>query len=279
MDNTNEPSLRHSGHWPTLLGAFLYFDFSFMVWTVLGPLSAHIKQALALGDAATGLMVAVPSLAGAVLRFALGMLVDRIGAKNTGLLAQLIVITGLAWGWLAGLHTFPAVIVMGLILGFAGASFAVALPQAGRWYPPGMQGRVLGLAGAGNVGVVLDSLLAPRLANAYGWNAVFGLMLIPAVLVLATYALISKEPPVKVRARKLRDYRELFTEPDTHWFAFFYTVSFGGFAGLAASLVLYMQSTHGLTKVRAGNGVTVGRMERDPRAGGGPYPAGQPDMV
>ena len=60
----------------------------------------------------------------------------------------------------------------------------MALPQAGRWYPPNMQGLVMGLAGAGNIGVVLDALFAPRLAAAYGWQTVFGLALIPAVLVL-----------------------------------------------------------------------------------------------
>ncbi len=252
-DTVAKPTLANSGHWPTLLGAFLYFDFSFMVWTVLGPLSAHIKDALALDDSRTGLMVAVPSLAGAALRITLGLLVDRIGAKNTGLLAQCIVMAGLAWAWLAGLHSFPAVLLMGFVLGFAGASFAVALPQAGRWYPPQMQGKVLGLAGAGNIGVVIDSLLAPRLANAYGWNMVFGLMLIPAVLVFVVYALISKEAPLKVKPKRLRDYWALFTEKDTHWFCFFYTITFGGFAGLAASLVLYFKSTYGLTKVEAGD--------------------------
>ena len=70
---------------------------------------------------------------------------------------------------------------MGVVLGVAGASFAVALPQAGRWYPPNMQGLVMGLAGAGNIGVVIDSLLAPRIAAAYGWQSVFGFALIPAV--------------------------------------------------------------------------------------------------
>jgi NNP family nitrate/nitrite transporter-like MFS transporter len=252
-DTVTKPTLANSGHWPTLLGAFLYFDFSFMVWTVLGPLSAHIKDALALNDSQTGLMVAVPSLAGAALRITLGLLVDRIGAKSTGLLAQSIVMAGLAWAWLTGLHSFDAMLLMGFILGFAGASFAVALPQAGRWYPPQMQGKVLGLAGAGNIGVVIDSLLAPRLANSYGWNSVFGLMLVPAVLVFVTYALISKEAPVKVKPKRLRDYWELFAERDTHWFCFFYTITFGGFAGLAASLVLYFKSTHGLTKVEAGD--------------------------
>ena len=34
----NIKDLKNLGHWPTLLTAFLYFDFSFMVWTLLGPL-------------------------------------------------------------------------------------------------------------------------------------------------------------------------------------------------------------------------------------------------
>lgn len=246
-------SIWKTGHWPTLVSAFLYFDFSFMVWTVLGPLSAHIQEALHLSDQQTGLMVAVPSLGGAALRIALGLLVDRIGAKNTGMLAQSIVMGGLAWAWFVGLTSYPAVLLMGFMLGFAGASFAVALPQAGRWYPPHLQGTVLGLAGAGNIGVVIDSLLAPRIANAYGWEAVFGLALIPAALVFAVYAIYSKEAPLKVKPKRLRDYWELFRDKDTHWFCFFYTMTFGGFAGLAASLVMYFKTTHGLPKVQAGD--------------------------
>ena len=248
-----ESSIWKTGHWPTLLSAFLYFDFSFMVWTVLGPLSAHIKEALHLSDPQTGMMVAVPSLGGAGLRLALGLLVDRIGAKNTGLIAQCIVMGGLAWAWLAGLGSFQTTLLMGFMLGFAGASFAVALPQAGRWYPPHMQGRVLGLAGAGNIGVVADALLAPRIANAYGWSAVFGFALIPAVIVFLIYAVWSKEAPLKVKPKRLRDYWDLSCDTDTHWFCFFYTITFGGFAGLAASLVLYFKSTYGLPKVEAGD--------------------------
>jgi NNP family nitrate/nitrite transporter-like MFS transporter len=245
--------LKTSGHWPTLLTAFIYFDFSFMVWTVLGPLSAHISEALKLTAEQTGFMAAVPSLSGAGLRIALGLFSDRIGAKRTGIIAQMIVIGGLAWAWAVGLNSFQAVLMMGFMLGFAGASFAVALPQAGRWYPAHLQGTVLGLAGAGNVGVVIDSLLAPRLANAYGWRAVFGLALVPAVLVLLSYALFSKEAPGHVKVRKLSDYADLMADRDTHWFCFFYTITFGGFAGLAASLVMYFKTSYGLTKVQAGD--------------------------
>ena len=162
--------LKTSGHWPTLLTAFLYFDFSFMAWTVLGPLGAQIGTALHLDDGQKGLMVAMPILGGAILRIVLGLLVDQIGAKPTGIMAQIIVMLGLAYVWQFGIANFATVLVVGSILGFAGASFAVALPQAGRWYPPRLQGVVMGLAGAGNIGVVLDSLIAPRLAKAYGWD-------------------------------------------------------------------------------------------------------------
>ena len=34
--------LKTAGHWPTLVTAFLYFDYSFMVWTLLGVLANQI---------------------------------------------------------------------------------------------------------------------------------------------------------------------------------------------------------------------------------------------
>ena len=245
--------LKSSGHWPTLLTAFLYFDFSFMAWTVLGPLGAQIGESLHLDAGQKGLMVALPILAGAVLRLVLGMLVDRMGAKKTGIMAQVVVMVALAAAWKLGLHSFTAVLIFGAALGFAGASFAVALPQAGRWYPPQLQGVVLGLAGAGNVGVVLDSLIAPRLAAAYGFQNVFGFFLIPAVLVFIAYIMFSKEAPGVVKAKKLSDYVNLLKEKDAHWFCFYYTVSFGGFVGLASYYVLYYKSEFGLSAVEAGD--------------------------
>jgi len=245
--------LKRSGHWPTLLSAFLYFDFSFMVWTVLGPLGVQIGETLRLSPEQKGLMVAMPILSGAILRILLGLLVDRLGAKNTGIIAQLVVIAGLALGWIFGLTNYEATLLMGLVLGFAGASFAVALPQAGRWYPPKMQGIVMGLAGAGNIGVVLDSLLAPRLAEAFGWRNVFGFALVPALLVLVCYAVVSKEAPGEVKQKKISDYWTLLKDPDAHWFCFYYTISFGGFVGLASSYVLYFKGEFGLSPVQAGD--------------------------
>ena len=245
--------LKNTGHWPTLLSAFLYFDFSFMVWTVLGPLGAQIGETLNLSPGQKGLMVALPILAGAVLRILLGLLADRVRAKNAGIMAQLVVITGLAVAWIFGLPNYPAALLMGLVLGFAGASFAVALPQAGRWYPPDMQGLAMGLAGAGNIGVVLDSLLAPRLAEAFGWRNVFGFALLPAFLVLVFYVVAAREPPGELKQRKISDYLTLLKEPDALWFCFYYMISFGGFVGLASSYVLYFKSEFSLSPVDGGD--------------------------
>jgi len=245
--------LKSSGHWPTLLTAFLYFDFSFMAWTLLGPLGVQIGESLHLSTEQKGLMVAVPILSGAILRIVLGLAVDRFGAKNTGVVGQLVIIAALLYAWLIGLANYEGTLLMGAVLGFAGASFAVALPQAGRWYPPNMQGIVMGLAGAGNIGTVIDALFAPRLAAAYGWRAVFGLALVPAVLVLLAYTIFSREAPVTIKKKRLVDYFNLLKEKDAHWFCFYYTISFGGFVGLASSYVLYFKGEFALTPIHAGD--------------------------
>src|SRR4051794_21907772 len=142
------------GHRPTLIAAFLYFDLAFMVWVLLGPLAPDIAKALALTPAEKGLMVATPTLAGAVLRVVNGLLVDRIGPKRSGAISQVIVIIGLLSAWLMGVSSFGGTLALGVILGFAGASFAIALPLASRWYPAEHQGKAMGIAGMGNSGTV-----------------------------------------------------------------------------------------------------------------------------
>lgn len=244
--------LKDSGHWPTLLTSFLYFDVSFMVWTILGALGAMIAPSLNLDASEKFLMVSTPILSGAFLRIVLSLLVDRIGTKRTGIIAQIIVMAGLAVAWHYGLHTLGQALALGVVLGLAGASFAVALPQSGRWYPPHLQGVVLGLAGAGNVGVVIDHLLAPRIAAAWGWQAVFGFALIPLAIVFALYIAFSKEPPGTFKKKKLSDYLDLLQQRDAHWFCFFYTISFGGFVGLATAFAIYFRDEFGLQPVQAG---------------------------
>jgi NNP family nitrate/nitrite transporter-like MFS transporter len=241
-----------AGHLPTLFAAFLYFDLSFMVWVLLGPLGVAIAKDLHLDPAHKGLMVAVPVLSGALLRVPLGMLVDRFRARNVGVGAQVVVIVGLVAAWALGVHSFAATLLLGTLLGLAGASFAVALPLASGWYPPEHQGTALGIAGAGNSGTVLAALFAPGLAVALGWQNVVGLAAIPLTFALVTYLALAKNSPNPPQRKSLADYGRLLRIGDTWWFMFFYSVTFGGFVGLAASLTIYFNDQYGLPAVTAG---------------------------
>ena len=241
-----------AGHRPTLLASFLYFDLAFMVWVLLGPLGVQIAADLKLDAGQKGLMVALPVLSGAILRMVMGVLVDHLKPKLTGIIAQVLVIASLAWAWIAGIHSYNEVLFLGVLLGMAGASFAVALPLASRWYPPEHQGTALGIAGAGNSGTAFAALIAPSLAAAFGWGNVFGIALIPLIAVLIFYVLVAKDAPDCPPPKPLTAYLAVLRDKDAWWFMFFYSVTFGGFVGLAASLTIYFNSEYGLEAKMAG---------------------------
>ncbi|HTK34408.1 MAG TPA: nitrate/nitrite transporter [Caulobacteraceae bacterium] len=245
-------SFLKAGHAPTLFAAFLYFDLSFMVWVLLGPLGVAIAKDLHLNPAQKGLMVAVPLLAGAALRLVNGVLVDHIGPKRTGMLSQLVVIAGLALAWFLGMHSYSQVLLLGVLLGVAGASFAVALPLASRWYPPEHQGLALGIAGAGNSGTALASLFAPALAKTFGWNAVIGLAALPLAAVFVIYMLMAKDAPNRPAPKRLVDYLAVLKAPEAWGLMFLYSVTFGGFSGLSSSLTIYFNGEYRLDPVVAG---------------------------
>jgi NNP family nitrate/nitrite transporter-like MFS transporter len=247
-----ERSFWKAGHTPTLFSAFLYFDLSFMVWVILGPLAVQIAADLQLTPAQKGLMVATPVLAGALLRVVMGVLVDHLQPKKAGLIGQLIVMAALSAAWLFGIDSYQQALLLGIGLGFAGAAFAVALPLASRWYPPEHQGTAMGIAGAGNSGTVLAALFAPTLAVWYGWNNVFGLALIPLAVALFVYVLFAKDAPNNVPPKTLNQYAAVLKDRDAWWFMFFYSVTFGGFVGLAQSLTIYFNDQYGLPAVTAG---------------------------
>ncbi|MDM8350706.1 NarK/NasA family nitrate transporter [Pseudomonas sp. sp1636] len=245
-------SFWNAGHTPTLFAAFLYFDLSFMVWYILGPLAVQIATDLELTAQQRGLMVATPILAGAVLRFFMGLLADRLSPKTAGLMGQVVVISALFCAWQIGIGSYEQALLLGLFLGFAGAAFAVALPLASQWYPPQHQGKAMGIAGAGNSGTVLAAVFAPSLAALFGWQNVFGWALIPLLITLVIFALLAKNAPERPKPKALADYLKALGDRDSWWFMLFYSVTFGGFIGLASALPGYFNDQYGLNPVTAG---------------------------
>ncbi|GAE35248.1 nitrate/nitrite transporter [Halalkalibacter akibai] len=248
--------LKKSGHAPSLLSSFLYFDISFMIWVLLGALGVYITADFGLTPSQVGLIVAIPILAGSFFRIIMGILTDRFGPKKTAIGGMLVTMIPLLWGWLFG-FTVAELFLIGILLGVAGASFSAALPMASRWYPPHLQGLAMGIAGAGNSGTLLATLFGPRIAEHIGWNGVFGVALIPLTLVLFSYIFLAKEPPNQPAPKPIKEYFSVFKEKDTWYFCILYSVTFGGFVGLASFLSYFFSTQYGVSGVRAGDFVTL----------------------
>ena len=240
---------QRQGHLPTLFACFLHFDLSFMLWVLIGALGIVIAEDLQLSAGQRGVLVALPILSGSLLRIPLGLLSDRWGARRVGGTMLAFLFVPLTIGWLAA-GSWPAMMAVGLMLGTAGASFAVALPLASAWYPAKRQGLVMGIAAAGNSGTVITNLIAPRLAEQFGWQGVFGIAMIPLAIVLATFLMLAREAPPKLRAA--RPIREVLREADLWWFCLFYSVTFGGYVGLSSFLPLFLRDQQGLAASTAG---------------------------
>jgi NNP family nitrate/nitrite transporter-like MFS transporter len=244
------------GHFPTLIAALLYFDVSFMAWILLGPLAPFIREDLGLSATAVGLMTAIPLLGGSLFRPILGAIGERIGGTRTGLIGLVLTIVTLAVAWLVA-STPAHFIGVGLMLGIAGASFAVALPLASRWYPPEYQGIALGIAGAGNSGTLLATLFAPRLAERFGWQATFGIAILPLAVVLVLFAIIARDSPRPTAPATLRDYRAVLRESDTLSLSWLYSLTFGGFVGFASFLTTFFHDSYQVSRVDAGDLTTI----------------------
>ncbi|GMR21268.1 MAG: nitrate/nitrite transporter [Gammaproteobacteria bacterium] len=241
-----------SGHKPTLISAFIYSDISFMVWVLLGPLAIFVGRDLNLTNDQQYTLVAIPLLTGALLRIPIGILVDRFGPMRVGLVCQLLVIGALFLAFQGELTTVGGIYTLAATLGIAGTSMAVALPLTSRWYPDEYQGLALGVAGAASSGTVFAALLAPGLAEAYGWRTVFGFALIPTVLAFIFYLLMAKDSPNRPPVEKISRYANVLAEQDVWWFMLFYALAFGGVIALASILVLYFYQQYQLTAIEAG---------------------------
>ena len=250
-----KPRALAGGHWPSLLGAWLHFEVSFVVWLLIGALGIAIAQEFDLSATQKGLLVATPLLSGALLRIVVGALTDRLGAKRIGLGILWIEVAALLLGWQCG-HSYAQMIGIGLVLGSAGASFAIALPIASQAYPPRHQGLAMGIAATGNSGVLLAAFFAPRLADSIGWHGVFGAMIAPVTLAALVFSVIVRDraaPQPAPSGNHLTDsFRTIIQERLMQWLCCFYAVTFGGFVGFASFLPIFFHDQYGVDMITAG---------------------------
>lgn len=247
----NYKAFMKSGHPPTLLAAFLYFDFSFAVWVLNGVMGPFISEQFHLTQGQIGLMVSVPTLAGAFMRFPLGVLSQYIGRKSAAIVEMSAIVMALLYGFFF-VKTFHEVLAMGVLLGIAGASFGVALSLGAGWFPKQYKGLAMGIAGAGNSGTALAALFAPRLAMHYGWQNVYGFAAAMMLLPLFVMIVFAKEPP-DIEHQSVREHLKCLFEKDGWAFNLVYIITFGGFIGLSTFLPSFFVKQFHVSKIEAGS--------------------------
>jgi NNP family nitrate/nitrite transporter-like MFS transporter len=244
------------GHWPSVIGAWFHLTVSFMVWLLMGALSLTLAQDLHLSQADTALVVSLPLLSGALLRVVAGWSSDWYGAKPTGTVILVVELAVVLWGWL-GIHSYAELLLVALLLGIGGASFAVTLPLAGRTYPAAHQGLVLGIVASGNVGTVLILFLAPRIAATGGWHDVFGWMTLPIVASMTVFVLLVRDDRQSRRAERDTHWWHnvvvMIRQPKAYWLCGLYAVTFGGFVGFCSILPLFIHEQYHVDGIAAGS--------------------------
>jgi NNP family nitrate/nitrite transporter-like MFS transporter len=240
-----------SGHSPTLFAAFLYFSFSCCIWVLNGAMAPFIGETFNLSPAQKGLMLSVPIIAGALMRFPLGILSQYIGRKKATLVEMGLIAVAMLFGFFF-VKSFNDLLAMGVLLGIAGASFGVALSLGSGWFPPQHKGLAMGLVGAGNVGTAVSVLVAPPLAQWLGWQAVYGVAAVAILIPMVVMVLLAKEPPDVDSHSSFREHIACLFEKDGWVFSLIYGVTFGGFIGLTTFLPSYYYDQFGVSKVQAG---------------------------
>ena len=244
-------SFLSTGHAPTLGAAFLFFSFSCCIWVLNGAMAPFISETFNLSPAQKGLMLSIPIFAGALMRFPLGLLSQYIGRKNATLVEMGLIAVAMLFGFFF-VKTFNDLLAMGVLLGIAGASFGVALSLGSGSFPARHKGLAMGLVGAGNVGTAVSVLIAPPLAQAFGWVAVYGIAAAAISIPMIVMILFAKEPDDVDKHASFKQHIACLYEKDGWAFSLIYAVTFGGFIGLATFLPTYYYDQFGVSKVQAG---------------------------
>ena len=244
-------SFLKTGHAPTLFASFLYFSFSCCIWVLNGAMAPFISETFSLSPAQKGLMLSVPIIAGALMRFPLGLLSQYIGRKSATLVEMGLIMVAMLFGFFF-VKSFNDLLAMGVLLGIAGASFGVALSLGSGSFPPKHKGLAMGLVGAGNVGTAVSVLVAPPLAQAFGWVAVYGIAAVAISIPMVVMIVFAKEPDDLDAHASFKEHIACLFEKDGWAFSLIYAVTFGGFIGLATFLPTYYYDQFGVSKVQAG---------------------------
>ena len=269
-----------------LFGATLGFFAGFAAVALFGTTASRFNEVMTLTPVMVGLLVAIPSLSGSLLRIPFGAWVDTTGGRKPFLFLLWMSLLGMVglllvvyWFYPARLTSslYPLLLALGVLSGCGIATFSVGIGQVSYWFPQERQGSALGIyAGLGNLAPGLFSLLLPLvlsrwdLAGAYlSWT----LFLLIGVLLyqwsgLNAYFFQLREKGSTIEAARTQaaslgqeifprgGARQSLVAAARNWRTWLlvaiYFTTFGGFIALTAWFPTYWKAYFALGAVAAG---------------------------
>ena len=268
-----------------LTGTTLGFFFGFAAVALYGPTAIRFKETMDLSPAMLGLLIAIPSLSGSLLRIPFGAWVDTTGGKKPFFSLLLLSVIGLGGvtfllkvyypDGMKGLYGL--ILLFGFLSGCGIATFSVGIGQTSYWFPRNRQGVALGTyAGLGNLAPGIFSLLLPLFLTRYGFISAYfawflflliGTILFGFIGVNAPYFQFRKKgvPDEQARTLAREAGQELFPAGsvkdslvhsakirNTWALVALYFTTFGGFIALTAWFPTYWSEFQQFTPVKAG---------------------------
>lgn len=260
------PEQGRAAGYVALVVATLVFTVNFWAWGLISPLGTDFKEILHLSPLALSVLVAVPVIVGSLGRIPLGALTDRYGGRM--MLSAVSVASILPVAFLAVVHSYPAMIAGGLVLGVSGASFAIGVPFVSAWFPPERRGFALGVYGAGNLGTAVANFVTPRAYGHWGKETTYLMVVAALAVTSAVTFLLARNSPTwqPSEGRLLAKSIGALRLPATRELSAIYAVSFGGFVAFGAYLPTFLKTVYHLTATdaatRAAGFIVVATMAR-----------------
>src|SRR5215212_445793 len=240
------------GAYRALVLATLAFALCFAVWGLVSPLATRFQELYELSSTQISVVIATPVILGSLFRIPIGLLTDRFGGRAVfSALMLVLTVPVLFIGLLGG--SFGGLLFWGFFLGLAGSSFAVGVPFVNKWFPPHMQGLVLGIYGMGNIGSAIAAYAAPAIAAFYGWQWAFWVFILPLVAMAAIFWILGRDAPSTGPRPSVTAGISLFRREVMPWvLSLFYFLTFGGFVALGIYLPKLLVDLFGFTQTGAG---------------------------
>ncbi|MPZ66947.1 MAG: NarK family nitrate/nitrite MFS transporter [Pseudonocardiaceae bacterium] len=227
----------------------------FSVWVLWSVLVLFMGPEYGLDSADKFLLVALPSLVGALLRVPYTFAVAVFGGRNWTVISAglLLVPTVLAGMVLEPGVSLSTLLVVAALAGLGGGNFASSMTNINTFYPERLKGTALGLnAGGGNIGVAVVQLVGLAIIALAGSGAPLLLLAvyIPVIVIATACAAQFMDNLSSVR-NDTGAAKEALSDRQLWIMSLLYIGTFGSFIGYSFAFGLVLQSQFDRTPLQA----------------------------